>query len=143
MKLLLLLKGSLTLMLVKMSFVSFGQTVSQQLNPEEIANRVAYVHGNEFVLNNPTLVAALGKVMTDRIEYQVVNQDPTEKFPLLSTMPLLDKVNQSVQGANFSNFDVNTFNPLVYNLEYFSDRTQIFRIDNTSYLMVVKPIQRN
>jgi hypothetical protein len=140
---LLLVKGSLTLILLQFFSSSYGQTVSQQLTAEEISNRVAYVHGNAFVLNNPTLVTALGDVMTQRIEFQVVNQDPSEKFPLLSTMPLLDRENPSVHGADFSNFDVNTFNPLVYNLEYFSDRTQVFRIDNTAYLMIVKPIQRN
>jgi hypothetical protein len=140
---LLLLKGALTLMLVKMSFLSFGQTVSQQLNSEEITNRVAYVHGNDYVINNPTLVSAFGDVMMNRIEYQVSPLGQTEKYPLLSSMPLMDKVNQTIQGANFSNFDVNTFNPLVYNLEFFSDKTQVMRIDNTNYIMVIKPIIRN
>ncbi|WP_343747489.1 hypothetical protein [Fluviicola sp.] len=139
---LLLRKGSLALFAVQMSFWSFGQTVSQQLNPEEIANRIAYVHGSDFVTNNPTLVTALGKVMTDRIEYQLAPPDENEKYPLLSSMPLLTKMNPGVHGADFQNFDLNTFNPLVYNLEFFSDKTQVFRIDNTNYIMIVKPIQR-
>lgn len=140
---LLLRKGSLTLFVVQMSFWSFGQTVTQQLNQEEIANRIAYVHGNDFVINNPTLVTALGKVMTDRIQYQVTPQDENEKYPLLSSMPLLSKVNTTIHGADFQNFDLNTFNPLVYNLEFFSDKTQVFRIDNTGYIMIIQPIQRN
>lgn len=140
---LLLRKGTLTLFVVQMSLCSFGQTVTQQLNQEEIAVRVAYVHGNDFVSNNPTLVTALGKLMTDRIEYRVTPPDESEKYPLLSSMPLLSKVNPAIHGADFQNFDLNTFNPLVYNLEFFSDKPQIFRIDNTSYIMIVKPIQRN
>jgi len=138
-----LIKGALALILAQFSSFSQGQTVTQQLTAEEIANRVAYVHGNDFVLNNPTLVTALGKVMTDRIEYRAVEQDQTEKFPMLSTMPLLSKANPTIQGADFANFTLETFNPLVYNLDFFSDKMVVYRIDNTNYIMVVKPITRN
>lgn len=140
---LLLRRGTLALFVVQMNFWSFGQNITQQLTQEEIANRVAYVHGSDFVMNNPTLVTALGKLMTDRIEYRVTSQDQNEKYPLLSSMPLASKTNAAIQGANFQNFNVNTFNPLVYNLEFFSDKTQVFRIDNTDYILIVKPIQRN
>lgn len=140
---LILRKGALSIFLLQMGLWSFGQTTTTPLTPEEIANRIAYVHGNDFVLNNPTLVTALGKVMTDRIEYQTVLLDPVEKYTLLSSMPLLSKVNPTIQGADFSNFNLNSFNPLVYNLDFFSDRTQVFRIDNTNYIMVIKPIIRN
>lgn len=139
----LLLKGTFTLMLVKMSFLSFGQTISQQLNSEEIANRVAYVHGNDFVLNNPTLVTALGEVMRHRIVYSISVQTQDEKYPLLSSFPLMAKANPAIQGADFANFNLGTFNPLVYNLEFFSDKIQVMRIDNTNYIMVINPIVRN
>lgn len=138
-----LIKGALALILLQFSSFSQGQTVTQQLTAEEIANRVAYVHGNDFVSNNPTLVTALGKVMTDRIEYRAVEQDQTEKYTMLSTMPLLSKANPTIQGADFANFNLEAFNPLVYNLDFFSDKTSIYRIDNTNYIMVVKPITRN
>ncbi len=138
-----LIKGALALILMQVSSFSQGQTATQQLTAEEIANRVAYVHGNDFVLNNPTLVTALGKVMTDRIEYRTLEQDQTEKYPMLSSMPLLSKVNPTIQGADFANFNLEAFNPLVYNLDFFSDKTVVYHIDNTNYIMVVKPITRN
>ncbi|WP_300667058.1 hypothetical protein [Fluviicola sp.] len=137
---LLLLRVSLTLLVAQASFPSFGQSVTQQLNPEEIANRISYVYGHEFVLNNPTLVAAYGDVMTHRIEYRVIGQTPDEKYPLLSTFPLYTKVNETIQGVNAENFDVNAFNPLVYMIEFFSDKAQLIRIDNTNYVMVIHPI---
>lgn len=139
----LLRKGSLTLLVVQMTFWSFGQTTSQQLTSDEIALRVAYVYGSDFVMNNPTLVTAFGKVMTDRIDYQVAEQEENEKYPLLSSFPLMAKNNPAIQGADFSSFDVNAFNPLVYHIDFFSDKTQAFRIDNTSYIMIVHPIARN
>lgn len=139
----LLRKGTLTLFVAQMTFCSFGQTTTQQLSPEEISNRVAYVHGNDFIISNPTLVTAFGKVMTDRIEYRAAEQAESEKYPLLSSIPLMAKVNPTIQGADFANFNVNTFNPLVYNLDFFSNQTQVFRIDNTSYIMVIHPNTRN
>lgn len=139
----LLRKGSLTLLVIYMTFSSYGQTTTQQLTPEEISNRVAYVHGNDFVTNNPTLVTAFGKLMTDRIEFRAVEQAESGKYPFLSSFPLMAKVNPTIQGADFANFNVNTFNPLVYNLDFFSNQTQVFRVDNTSYIMVIHPNTRN
>jgi len=139
----LLLRGALTLFSLQSCFFLGAQTTTQQLNSEEIANRVAYVHGNDYVINNPTLVSAFGRVMTDRIEYSTIPQTSDEKFPLLSTFPLMAKVNPSIQGANFEDFHLNEFNPLVYNLDFFSDKAQAFRIDNTNYVMIIRPIVRH
>lgn len=136
---LLLLRVSLTLLVAQMSFPSFGQTVTQQLNPEEIANRVSYVYGNDFVLNNSTLVASLGKLMTQRIEYRITPQTDSEKFPLLSSFPLMNKHNQDMTPVNAETFSLESFNPLTYNFGFFNDRVLIIRIDGTDYLMVVNP----
>lgn len=132
-------KGALLLLLLPFCAFSYGQTITQQLTTEQIASRVAYVHGNDYVTSNPTLVSVWGKVMMSRIEYQVVPQVPNEKFPLLSSVPLMTKANPAVQGANFENFNVNTFNPLTYNLDFFSDKTFVYRIDGTGYMMIIKP----
>lgn len=136
---LLLLRVSLTLLVAQMSCLSFGQTITQQLNPEEISNRISQVFGNDFVLNNPTLVTAFGEVMTQRIEYRMVEQNPDEKYVLLSSFLLNTKVNQALQGVNPESFNVNTFNPLAYLIEFFSNKAQMIRIDNTDYVMVIHP----
>lgn len=138
-----LIKGALALFLLQICPFSIGQTANQQLTPEEIANRVAYVHGSDFVMNNPTLVTAFGNVMSNRIEYSISPQIADEKYPLLSSFPLMAKANPTIQGADFANFNLSAFNPLVYNLEFFSDKTQVIRIDNTDYIMVIKPIVRS
>lgn len=138
-----LLKKVVLFTFLSFSVQGYSQGSFQQLSTEEIANRIAYVHGGDYVLNNPTLVSAWGNVMTDRIEYQVLAQGQDEKYPLLSSMPLMSKSNPGIQGADFENFNVNTFNPLAYNLDFFSDKTQVLRIDNTDYIMVIHPIKRN
>ncbi len=139
----LLQRGALVLVLLQLCFISQAQTVTQQLTDEEVANRLNYVYGNDFILQNQELITAYGQVMNNRIEYVVTPHTTDEKFPLLSTVPLLTKLNPMVQGANFAAFNVDEFNPLVYNMEYFSDRTLVYRIDNTDYLMVVKSIRTN
>lgn len=134
---LLLLRVSLTLLVAEMSCLSFGQTVTQQLNPEQIADRVSTVYGNDFVFNNPTLVTSFGKLLTQRIEYRVAPQTPDEKHPLLSSFPLMNKHNQDITPVNSETFSLEQFNPLTYNFGFFNDRTVIIRIDGTDYLMIV------
>ncbi len=136
---LLLLRASLTLLVAQMSCSSFGQTVTQQLNPEQIAYRISYVYGNDFVLNNPTLVASFEKLMTQRIEYKITPQTDDEKFPLLSSFPLMNKHNQDMTPVNAETFSLESFNPLTYNFGFFNDRAMIIRIDGTDYLMIVNP----
>jgi len=134
-----LIKGTLALILVQFSSFSQGQTVTQQLTAEEIANRVAYVYGSDFVLNYPALVTVYGKLMTDRIEYQTTVQDQNEKFPLLSSFSLITKNNPGITPVNPVTFSLETFNPLIYDFGFFRDKTLVVRIDGTNYLMIVKP----
>ena len=88
---------ALALILLQFSTFSYGQTITQQLTPEQIASRVAFVYGNDFVSSYPALVTTYGKLMTDRIEYQFSVQDDTEKFPLLSSFSLITKNNPAVE----------------------------------------------
>jgi hypothetical protein len=134
-----LCKGALALILLQFSTFSYGQTTTQQLTSEQIASRVAYVYGNDFVLNYPALVTTYGKLMTDRIEYQFSVQDDTEKFPLLSSFSLITKNNPEVAPVNSETFSLETFNPLTYDFGFFRDKTLVVRIDGTNYLMIVKP----
>jgi hypothetical protein len=134
-----LCRGALTLILLQFWTFSFGQTITQQLTPEQIASRVAYVYGNDFVLSYPALVTAYGKLMTNRIEYQISDQDENEKYPLLSSFSLITKNNPGVSPVDPATFSVETFNPLTYDFGFFSDKTLVVRIDGTNYLMIVKP----
>jgi hypothetical protein len=130
------------LFLIHFSFLSQGQTITQQLTPEEISNRLVYVYGNDFLSQNPELITTYGQVMNQYIEYMAVPLTNNEKYPLLSSVPLMTKNNPGIHGADLSNFNPNTFNPMVYQIDFFSYKTQVYRI-NTNYIMVVRPIKRN
>lgn len=139
----LLLRGSLTLILLQLFSFSYGQTETQQLTVEQVTNRLDNVYGSDFLLQNPELPAVYAKIINERIDYIVTEVTTDEKYPLLSSVPLMTKLNPEIQGANFSNFNLSEFNPLAYYIDYFSDRTQVYRIDNTDYIMVIKPVTRN
>jgi hypothetical protein len=40
-------------------------------------------------------------------------------------------------------FDVNTFNILKYNINFFSQREQVYRIDETNYIVYIKSTKTN
>ncbi|WP_294677124.1 hypothetical protein [uncultured Fluviicola sp.] len=139
----LLLRGSLTLILLQLFSFSYGQTVTQQLTLEQVTGRLNDVYGSNFLLQNPELPAVYAKIINERIDYIVTAATTDEKYALLSSVPLMTKLNPEIQGANFLNFNLNEFNPLAYYIDYFSDRTQVYRVDNTDYIMVIKPVTRN
>lgn len=120
---------------------SLGQLQDQTITPEshDYSTKIAFVYGSQFLEHNPDLVDALVILLRDRIAYQFEVAAPDEKFPKLSSFPLMNKVNPSIHAPNPAAFDVTTFNPLIYDWNFFFDRIQVFRIDGTDYLMIVQP----
>ncbi len=100
------------------------------------------VFGTEWVSSNPAMVAALKDCQDNRITFKTETLTSSDKYPLLSSFPLMTKFNPNVSAANFAQFDPETFNPFTYNIEYLSDKTQVIRIDGTNWLMVVQPVKR-
>jgi hypothetical protein len=137
------IKTALFLALFLCSFQGYSQTISLQLSDAQILTRITAVYGNDFLAQNPSLIESLGELLNDRISLMIAAPGADEKFPALSSYPLKNKLNPGLQGADFSNFDLQSFNPLVYSFEFFSDRTQVMRIDNTNYIMIVDPITTN
>lgn len=111
---------------------------SLSLSPNQIQSYVAEVYGETFVSNNPTLVSAFGKLLNDRIEIRQEGQNADEKYPLLSSLGVNNKINPNLTAFS-GGFQLSTFNPLRYNFDFFSNQTQIIRVDNTDYLMIVQP----
>ncbi len=100
---------------------------------------LVYVYGQEWVENNPTLVQAFENCKQYRISFNSVPLTDSDKYPLLSSFPLMTKRNPNVVGVDFSAFNPDTFNPFTYNIEFFSSAVQAIRIDNTEWVMVITP----
>lgn len=108
------------------------------LTNSQIEGYVTEVYGDNFAASNPTLVTAFGTLLTTRIVFRAEAETSDEKYPRLSTLGLNNKTNPLIPAFS-GGFDLNTFNPLRYQFDFFSDKTQIIRIDGTDLLMFVEP----
>jgi hypothetical protein len=105
---------------------------------QSIDPRIQEVYGEktqEVFQNDPERLSLLTDLLDNRIkliESPVVGED---KYTKLSAVPLLNKYNPNLTRDVV--FDINTFNPLKYNLNFFTTEIQIYRIDNTDYLLVI------
>lgn len=73
--------------------------------------------------------------------FHIINKpnNKGKQYPLLSSIPLLNKYN-----ANLSRDAVvnpTTFNPLKYALPMASKKKEIFRVDGTDYLIIIEPVK--
>lgn len=99
------------------------------------------VYPVEWCVNNSEAVALLKECLESRIEIQEVELTSLDKFPLLSSYPLMNKYNSSIVGVDFGSFQPSTFKPLRYNLPFFTDRIIAIRIDGTNYVLVINPVK--
>jgi len=76
-------------------------------------------------------------LLEKRIRYVEEAPIAGEKYPKLSSVSLLNKYNPDLQRD--VDFNQEQFNPLKYNLDFFSKLPKIYRIDNTFYLLVIDP----
>lgn len=115
--------------------VNINVIIAQQIN-----FRIQEVYGDktqELVFNDPIRLAFLNDLLENRIkiiESPAVGED---KYIKLSTVTLLNKYNPSLFRDVV--FDTLNFNPLKYNFNFFSKTASVYRVDNTNYLIVIKP----
>ncbi|MCX7745112.1 MAG: hypothetical protein N2167_11160 [Flavobacteriales bacterium] len=111
-----------------------------RINSQVIDEKIMNVYGtkqSDFFINNPDLYSFFENLLVNRIEYLYEPYQVGEKYPKLSTIPLNNKYNPAL--TRDENFDLNTFNPLKYQLNFYSKNIQVYRIDNTEYLLIIKP----
>ena len=102
--------------------------------------KIQEVYGDkyqEISTNDPERIKLLSDLLENRIKIVEVSSVGEDKYPKLSSVALLNKYNPNL--TRDVAFDVNTFNPLKYNLNFFSTKTEVYRIDNTDYLLVIQP----
>lgn len=74
----------------------------------------------------------------DRVSVIVEPYAAGEAYPLLSSVPLLDKYNTDL-GYDVGTFDLNTFNPMKYIFDFESSQEKKYRVDQTDYVVSVAP----
>jgi len=102
--------------------------------------RIVEVYGpqaTELQARNPGWVISMEKLLNERISYVQSPQTGDEKYRKLSEFALLNHYNPELKRDQ--DFDPATFNPLKYDLNFFSKGTMVYRIDGTPYLLVIEP----
>lgn len=123
-----------------LSFLLTGALWQLSYTQEALDPRILEVYGQEarqLQLKNPGWAEGMQKLLTERIHYVESIQTDGEKYPKLSEFELLNHNNPDLKRDE--TFDPAAFNPLKYNLSFFSGNTMVYRIDGTSYLLVIEP----
>jgi len=96
-------------------------------------------YGSELknqILDRPVRLKDIKDILRNRVFIYKENIKNLSKTPLLSNVPVFDIYNHKLKRPVFKR---NDFNPLLYNFNFFSKTKQIYRVDNTNYLIVIKP----
>lgn len=117
------------------------QSIPQLAPVQSYLPEITAVYGETWIANNPEAVAALEDCFANRISYLIETLTENDKYPLLSSFPLMNRYNPGIVAINYSQFDPNTFSPITYNLPFFSSQTQVVRVDGTDYIIVIEPIK--
>ena len=91
---------------------------------------------NDQILERPVRVKDIKDILRNRVDIYHENIKDVSTIPLLSNVPIFNIYNHKL---NRPVFNRNNFNPLLYNFNFFSKTKQIYRVDNTNYLIVIKP----
>lgn len=127
-------------MMKKLTTTLFFTLLFFASNAQQINSKIQEVYGEktqEILQNDPERIKVLTDLLNNRIKIVEVPVIGDDKYPKLSEAPLLNKYNSNLTRDIV--FDPNNFNPLKYGLNFFSTRTEVYRIDNTNYIISILP----
>jgi hypothetical protein len=119
------------------SQVSQSQNLTTPITLHEIELKIEEVYGRSFIENNTTLVQFFNKLLKERITYITQERTSDEKYIKLSSLSILNKNNSNLRPD--SQFIANEFNPLKYNMNFYSKITEVYRFDNSDILIFIAP----
>ena len=76
-------------------------------------------------------------LLRERVEFKNQPFEKIEKYQKLSSIQLFNKYNQFL--TRDLEFNIETFNVLKYDLNFFSSHRKVYRIDNTDWLIIINP----
>jgi hypothetical protein len=76
-------------------------------------------------------------LLQNRVEFLKIKKSSGKDYPSISNISLFNKYNNKLQRDVL--FDPLTFNVLKYDLDYFSNLIKIYRVNNTDWVILIKP----
>jgi len=116
----------------------FPSNVDLPFSKSEL-NKLEEAYGqnlNDQILDRPIRVKDIKDILRNRVDIYQENVKDVSTIPLLSNVPTFNIYNHKLKRPIFKR---NNFNPLLYNFNFFSKTAQIYRVDNTNYIIVIKP----
>lgn len=103
-------------------------------------DRILELYGSyweELSQHDPEREKIMMDLLENRVEIKKEKPFKGEKYLKLSEVPLFDKYNKDLKRDK--EFNPDTFNILKYKINFFTDKYEVFRVDNTDYIVIVKP----
>uniref|UniRef100_UPI00404AC926 hypothetical protein n=2 Tax=Flavobacterium sp. TaxID=239 RepID=UPI00404AC926 len=123
-----------------MSITLYSQSSGIQQNViQNIDSKIIEVYQNELNIileRDPERITFINKLLNERIKYMEDKLTSTDKYKKLSEVTLFNKYNENLTRDTV--FDPQTFNPLKYKFNFYSQFTQVYRVDNSDYVIVIE-----
>lgn len=120
------------------SAIEFPENVDAPLTEKEkkMINEVYQSKADEIVFSQEDFLKDIKHLLRNRILlYEDTDAKTQKKCKLLSEVPLLNIYNENLKRD--TKFDLSSFNPLKYQLDFFANGTYVYRIDNTNYFIQI------
>lgn len=112
------------------------EKINIQVNKIEGYINEAYATQNVSIKESrPNVHKGLTELLTKRVYFMKSNR-VIEKAAFISSQPLFKKYNQNIQ--NYTVFNPSSFNPLRYNLPFWSVSATMYRLDGTDYYLIIE-----
>ena len=106
----------------------------------DIENKISEVYKNEITNLEADRITFIKFLLTDRIAFYKEKNTAQDKYTKLSEVTLYNKYNPDLKRD--LTFDPSTFNPLKYNFNFYSQFTQVYRVDNSDIIIVIESQKR-
>ncbi|WP_179354625.1 hypothetical protein [Winogradskyella vidalii] len=105
-------------------------------NEKALIDEVYQSKAQTLVYDDAKYLKDVKHLLRNRITiYEDGNPKTQKKGMMLSDIPLFDSYNKDLKRDE--NFNVENFNPLKYQLDFFAKGTYVYRVDNTNYFIQV------
>lgn len=116
--------------------VNYSENCFLPFTDSEIAmlNDVFVDNLDTYVLDKPNRALDIKDILRNRVNIYKEEIKDISNYPLLSSVGLFNIFNNN---ETLPVFDKDNFNPLIYNFEFGSKSRQVYRVDNTNYLIII------
>ncbi len=119
-------------------YVKYPENINNTLTAKEKA-MIIEVYGEDaakkYIFDIPQRLKDTKHILRNRFEIVEIKEKNLSSFKNLSEVPVFD-VYRNIKRDQY--VDIKNFNPLKYQFNFYGNSTEYIRIDNTSYVIIIK-----